>query len=271
MSVVDYRFDKEKQSRWFPYSISNVPNDFVMQNGVHARCREPNCNEHCNEDNPKYWQHVNINDLIRNDPKIGCFGCSFTYGVHLDETDTWPHLLQQALSRPTGNFGVCEGGADACLINLVNAHKKFGIQKAIVLFPVMERRLLQFQINDKFFQMPVGLHSEWTYSESIAKNHFDKKFITEKIDVIKRQIVSDDKNNYSKQKILQTKDFCDRNNIELFVSSWNWEVRQYLKSNGFELISFYDMSVSKDRTGDGQHPARAHNVDWVSKILPDIL
>jgi len=115
------------------------------------------------------------------------------------------------------------------------------------------------------------LHSEWTYSESIAKNHFDKKFITEKIDVIKRQIVSDDKNNYSKQKILQTKDFCDRNNIELFVSSWNWEVRQYLKSNGFELISFYDMSVSKDRTGDGQHPARAHNVDWVSKILPDIL
>jgi len=271
MSGVDYRFDKEKQARWFPYSISNIPNDFVMQNGVHGRCSGPNCNEHCNEDNPKYWQHVNINDLIRNDPDIGCFGCSFTYGSHLDETDTWPYLLQQALSRPTGNFGVPEGGADSCLINLVNAHKKFGIKKAIVLFPIMGRRLLQFQISDRFFQMPVGLHNEWSYAEPIAKNYFDRQFIIEKIDDMKRQIVSDDENKYSKQKILQTKDFCDENNIELFVSSWDWETQQYLKGNGFRLLPFYDMSVSEDRAGDGRHPARAHNVDWVSKISTDIL
>ena len=268
---VNHKYDKESQKQWFPYSISGESEDFIIQNGVHGRCPDVICSEDCQHDNPRYWQNLRINDVISNSPEIGCFGCSFTYGSYLQENETWPYLLGQSLKKQTGNFGVPGGGADACLTNLVNAYKRFKIKTAVVLLPVMDRRLLKFQSKDLYFQMPIGPQSSWPFDEFLAQNYFNQKFITDKIEEVRRQIIADTEQEYSKQKIIDIKNYCGEKSITLYASSWNKETRDFLKQNNFNVLSGYDMSVSEERAGDKQHPCKVHNIDWVTKIETSIL
>ena len=271
LNDVNHKHDKESQKDWFPYSISTRPDDFVIQNGVHGRCPDVVCNDDCQRDNPRYWKNLKISDVIDNSPEIGCFGCSFTYGSFLQEDATWPYLLQQSLQRQTGNFGVPGGGADACLTNLVNAHSQFKIKTAIVLFPVMHRKLLKFQSKGLYFQMPIGPHSSWPFDEFLAQNYFDRSFIIDKIEQVKRQIASDIEQIYSKEKIIRIKDYCEEKSIALYTSSWDKQTRHFLVHNNFNVLPLYDMEVSKDRAGDNEHPCGAHNIDWVSNIATSIL
>ena len=267
---VNHKYDKESQKQWFPYSISTVSDDFIIQNGVHGRCPDVICSEDCQQDNPRYWQNLKINDVISNSPEIGCFGCSFTYGSYLQENATWPYLLQQSLKKQTGNFGVPGGGADACLINLINAYNRFKIKTAVVLFPVMDRRLLTFQSKGLNFQIPIGPHSSWPFDEFLAQNYFNQEFIIDKIEEVKRQIVLDTEQKYSKEKIISIKNYCEEKSITLYVSSWDKQTRDFLKQNNFGVLSAYDMSVSEERAGDNEHPCKVHNIDWVSKIETSI-
>lgn len=271
LNYVNHRYDKESQKDWFPYSISTRPDDFVIQNGVHGRCPNVVCDDKCHHDDPKYWQNLKISDFIDNSPEIGCFGCSFTYGSFLQEDATWPYLLQQSLQRSTGNFGVPGGGADACLTNIINAYDQFKIKIAIVLFPVMHRRLLKFQSKGFYFQMPIGPHSSWPFDEFVAQNYFGQSFIIEKIEQVKRQISSDSEQTYSKEKINNIKDFCEEKSIVLYTSSWDQHTRHFLIHNNFKVLPLYDIKVSQRRAGDDEHPCEAHNIDWVSKIATSIL
>jgi hypothetical protein len=268
---VNYKFNKDQQKNWFPYTISTKPDDFILQNGVHGRCPHVICDDSCNQHNPLYWKNLQIEDVVQGPVEIGCFGCSYTYGVFLKESDTWPSLLQQSVLRQTGNFGLPGGGADACLINLTNAYNHYKIKTAIILFPLMDRRLLKFKSKDLFFQMPIQSYSEWPFDELVSQNYFDKTFITEQIKNIKKEITLDVNNTYTKEKILQTKHFCEKNGITLFAGSWNRETESFLKKNNFNLLPFYDISVSDDRAIDTQHPCRTQNLDWISKIETSIL
>ena len=135
----------------------------------------------------------------------------------------------------------------------------------------MDRRLLKFKSKDLFFQMPIQSYSEWPFDELVSQNYFDKTFITEQIKNIKKEITLDVNNTYTKEKILQTKHFCEKNGITLFASSWDRETESFLKKNNFNLLPFYDISVSNDRAVDTQHPCRPQNLDWISKIETSIL
>ena len=268
---VNYKLNKDQQHSWFPFSYSKKPNDSIIMNGVHGRCPNVSCREDCQENNKDYWKNFIKDDVISKEIDIGCFGCSFTYGSFLQEDVTWPYLLQQSLQRPTGNFGVPGGGADACLTNIINAYDQFKIKIAIVLFPVMHRRLLKFQSKGFYFQMPIGPHSSWPFDEFLAQNYFDRSFIIDKIEQVKRQISSDIEHVYSKEKIIEIKDFCEEKSIALYTSSWDQQTRHFLVHNNFNMLPLYDMGVSRDRAGDNQHPCEAHNIDWVSKIATSIL
>ena len=268
---VNYKHDKEKQKVWFPYSVSAEPDDFIVQNGVHGHCPDVVCDETCHEHNPRYWQNLKISDVINNTPEIGCFGCSFTYGSFLPESETWPNLLQQSLQRQTGNFGVPGGGADACLTNLVNAHHHFGINTAIVLFPVMDRRLLKFKKKNLFFQLPIGPHSEWPYDEFASRNYFNGEFIHEMIAETKNQITLDVVQKYSKEKILQIQNFCREKNIKLYTSSWDSQTMNFLRDHNFCVLPAFDMTVTNERAGDLRHPCKVHNANWVSMIEASIM
>tara|TARA_B100000085_G_C18518889_1_gene502849 strand:- start:283 stop:1101 length:819 start_codon:yes stop_codon:yes gene_type:complete len=268
---VNYKFDKEKQKSWFPYSVSDVKDDFIIQNGVHGHCPNEICDDDCNSDNVKYWHNFKIDDIIDNSPEIGCFGCSFTYGSFLSQMDTWPNILGQELSLDTGNFGVPGGGADSCFVNLKNAFHRYKIKKAIILLPVMARRLLKFELNSLHFQMPIGPHTEWPFDVFASQQYFDKNFIMEKIQAVKNEIQKDSDNAYSKNIVYEIKKFCKINEIDLYASSWDFETYRYLKDESINLLPFYDMSFSNQRAGDGQHPCRQHNVDWVSTIKTRIL
>ena len=161
---------------------------------------------------------------------------------------------------------------DSCLTNLANAYRLYKIKTAIVLFPVMNRKLLKFGKKDLFFQMPVGPHSEWPYDEFISQNYFSRQFIKDMISKTRKEITNDLDQQYSKQKILLVKDFCSENDIKLFVSSWDQLTMKFLEKNhDFNLLPLYDMTVTKERAVDNEHPCEAHNIDWVSKIATSIL
>jgi hypothetical protein len=133
----------------------------------------------------------------------------------------------------------------------------------------MDRRLLKFTSNGLYFQLPVGPWSDWIY-DFFSLNHFDKSFIKDKIAHVKKQIALDVDNKYSKEKIMQIKDYCDNNNIRLYVSSWDKATKNFLVQNGFNVLPLYEMWVTTERAGDDYHPCRVHNLDWVSKIAPSI-
>jgi len=273
-STVNYKEDKIKQHKWFPYSVSHSQKDFVIQNGVHLRCPDWKCDESCQQDNPKYWENFSVDDILSETPEtpeIGCFGCSFTFGSFLQVVDTWPYLLGKQLGKRIGNFGVPGGGADACLVNLQAAHKKFAIKTAIVLLPSLQRKLLEFEINGLFFQMPIGPHSDWPYDKNISKSYFDKKTILEKIQNIKKDLTTDKDQIYSKKKILALINYCAKNSIKLFVSSWDDETYNFIKTIDVQTLPYYNMASSIERAGDGNHPCRAQNAIWVSKIYSKIL
>jgi len=266
---IKYVCDKEQQSKWFPYSISIKPNDFIIQNGVHGHCPTDNCSEECNQYNPSYWKNFEIKDLIKDDIEIGCFGCSFTYGNFLPIKDTWPFLIEQKTSKKTGNFGIPGGGADGCYTNLCNAHEVFKIKTAIILFPVMERRLLKFEKHGIFFQFPVGPHTSWPYDDVVSQNYFDRSFIQEKILKTQKELLLDEKNDFSKEEIMKIKKYCSKYNINLMVSSWDPTTYNFLKENGFNMLSRYDMEVT-DKRAPGTHPTFEHNDSWTELIFSDI-
>ena len=163
------------------------------------------------------------------------------------------------------------GGADACFTNLVNAYEQFKINTAIVLFPVMDRKLLKFQSKGLYFQMPIGPHSSWPFDEFLAQNYFERSFIIDKIEQVKRQIALDVEQTYSKEKIIRIKDYCKEKSIALYTSSWDQQTTHFLANNNFKVLPMYDMKVTQDRAGDDEHPCEAHNIDWVSKIATSIL
>ena len=263
---VKYKFDKEQQRNWFPYSYSKDPDNFIIQNGVHGRCPNTTCKEDCQEDNKDYWKNFTEDDVVDKEIDIGCFGCSFTYGSFLSYENTWPALLQESLMKKTGNFGVPGGGVDACFINLKNCFKKHKIKTAIVLLSPFERRLCRFEKQGYYFQMPVGSHTDWPYDDNIANNFFDRSFIIQQIKNTNKEIIEDIDNNYSIEILNQLIHFCNVNNIKLYLSSWSSDVYKYLKNRFTNLLPFYNLNTVKERAGDGQHPCKGHNQIWVDNI-----
>jgi len=269
MNKVNYQIDKDKQRHWFPYSYSEHSEDFVIPNGVHGRCPNIKCSDDCKSDNPDYWKNFSITDTVSTSIDIGCFGCSFTYGSFLEHSDSWPDVLEKQTGVSTGNFGIPGGGIDSCFINLKNAYHKFGIKRAVVLVPYLDRRLCSFKINNLYFQYPIGPHSLWPFDDVVSSAFFDKDFIETKIEETKKDIVLDVDNKYSWQKLDQIIEFC-KNKIDLYVSSYDRNVYKKLIDTDTKTLSFYDLNAVDDRAVDKQHPCGLHNKIWVDSIKTDI-
>lgn len=268
---VNYKNTQGLQRKWFPYAYSEKKEDFIIQNGVHARCPSMPCEPDCNEQNPDYWKNFSIEDQIDGDIEIGCFGCSFTYGSFLQQNESWPGLLQKELGSHVGNFGVPGGGVDTCFINLKNAYTKFNISTAIVLVPHLNRRLNFFQVRHLYFQYPIGPHTEWNYADNISSVFFKKSYITKQIKDTKKEIVNDLENSYSLGYLKKITEFCKDKEINLFLSSYDLGLyRNFQKSNYCNVLSFYDINFVQERACDNIHPTEIHNKIWIDKIKKEI-
>jgi hypothetical protein len=196
---------------------------------------------------------------------IPCFGCSFTYGAGQPNTDTWPYLLSQKTNKNFLNLGMSGSGIDVIYNNLKLLYQKHKFDQCVILFPNFERRIVRSQIQDLWIRM----HSTVNIFETDNPYQFyADKNLRKKMKIIKEKIIKDFKNRYSKTFLLKIINFCKKNNIELYVSSWDDDVYDYLKTyNNLKLLpKFPKLSTFEERADDGDHPHKRHYDFFVAKI-----
>ena len=196
------------------------------------------------------------------DPFVPCFGCSYTYGSHLPNDHSWPYLLSKHSGKNYLNLGVGGSGIDGIYNNLKLLHQQHRFDEAVILFPNFERRILRHSIGEQWLRLFTSVDLD-SVNESF--HFYSDPTLRSKQKSIKRKIVKDQKNTYSKRFLDKILLFCNTNKIKLFCSSWDETVYKYLRvikkynhANIELLPQFPDMDTFAERAGDGQHPHTKH-------------
>lgn len=196
---------------------------------------------------------------------IPCFGCSFTYGAGQPDTDTWPYLLSQETNKNFLNLGIGGSGIDGVYNNLKLLYQKHKFDQCVILFPNFERRIVRSQIQDLWIRM----HStvDIFETDNVYQFYTDKN-LRKKMKTIKEKIIKDVTNRYSKKILIKILNFCKNNDIELYSSSWDDDVYNYLKThNNLKLLpKFPKLSIFEERADDGAHPHKKHYDFFVDQI-----
>lgn len=95
-----------------------------------------------------YRASFNYESLLDTE-KIICIGCSFTEGVGLDETETWPYLLSQKIGLPYLNLGVAGGSDGYVMWQIKNVLENIQSNNIFVLSPPSGRF---FELTDLEFE-----------------------------------------------------------------------------------------------------------------------
>ena len=258
---------------FFDYHYSREKNDYVFNIGILGCPNETRCTSTCREVHKKVnlEPYYDLKNKKKLENSVACFGCSFTYGSGLSEENTWPSILESKMNIPILNFGVSGLGIDSIYNNLVKSLEYFQFRKVIFLFPSFERRLLRFKFNEDFFKIPITLQKKSDSYITRGYKFIKPNFILPKIEKIKRKIVNDRNNRYSKTIINKIFKLCKDKNIKSFCSSWNSEVYEYIKKNaGNVLPPFPRLDMFKERASDGEHPSGKHYEYWVNQIYKKV-
>lgn len=196
---------------------------------------------------------------------IPCFGCSFTYGQGQLDTDTWPYLLSQKTNKNFLNLGMGGSGIDGIYNNLKLLYRTHKFDQCVILFPNFERRVVRSQIQDFWIRMHSTIDIFET--DNIFQFYTDKN-LRKKMKMTKEKIIKDVTNQYSKKFLLKIINFCKKNNIELYGSSWANDVYECLqKDDDVKLLTkFPKLSIFKERADDGAHPHKKHYEFFVNQI-----
>jgi hypothetical protein len=238
-------------------------------------------NWHCSADKQDFifqYEHTNNSfvDTYRDrdhtgfvQPFIPCFGCSFTYGAHQNSDASWPFLLKQKTNQNYLNLGSAGAGIDGIYNNLKLLHSNYKFNKCIILFPNFERRIVRCVIDNLWFRTYSTIDIDGISSEF----HFyrNEKFIDRMMQV-RDCIIKDVENTYSKKFLQKIISYCKHNSIDLFASSWDDTVYEYIKTQPHirVLEKFTDMSLHKERANDGVHPHRKHYQTFVDYITDSL-
>jgi hypothetical protein len=249
----------EEQKKFFFFYYSKKKDDYVSYTGVHHRCITP-----CEIEHPYYWSNVPFNKIhnnfkLRNDANaIGCFGCSLTFGSQLPNEETWPYLLGKKIKKNCLNFGVEGAGIDSIFLNIKACKKDYNFKKIIILLPGFNRRVARLYKNSIWFRWPVLPGNDTLWGDLLKPpTHIDLNINNNDfINVGKKtnlKIFKDKNNFYSKKILARLIKFCKKNFNSVYLSSWDKEVHEYLKTHFIEyLLPVFDYSGPKAK--DNVHP-----------------
>ena len=257
---------------FFDYHYSKEKNDYVFNVGILGCPTETRCTDTCKEVHktvdPEPYHDLKNKKKLKN--FVACFGCSFTYGHGVSESNTWPSILESKINISVFNFGLSGLGIDGIYNNLLKSLEHFDLKKIIFLFPNFERRLLRFKFDEYFFKIPINLQTKTDSFITRGYKFIKPNFILPRIENVKRKIVNDRNNRYSKTIINKILKLCVDKQIKFFCSSWNGEVYDYLKKNTDVLPPFPSIEMFKERASDRKHPSRKHYEYWVNQIYTQI-
>ena len=261
------------------YSIGSIEKDGIYRlkiDDLYIRSHRSN-NWHCSTQKEDFiftyeFTRSSFTNIYRDRNHIGfdkefipCFGCSFTYGEGVADTETWPYLLSLKFNKNFLNLGMASAGVDAIYNNLKLLYAKHKFDRCFILVPPFERRVVRAYIDGLYFRVCSNVHisekdSDWQFYKN---NEFQKR-----LKIVRDKIMRDVGNRYSKKFLKKIINFCKDNNIELQCSGWTNDVYNYLKEcvNLTLLPIFPRLSSFEERADDGSHPHRKHYQHWVDQI-----
>jgi lysophospholipase L1-like esterase len=195
---------------------------------------------------------------------IPCFGCSNTYGVYQPADAAWPALLREKLNKNFLNLGEGGIGIDGIYNNLKLLYSEHRFDKCVILFPVFERRLIKCKVENLFVRFPSTIYRDDIEN---AFHFWSDPLLKKTAKKVLQDIADDTENEYSKKILNNLVNFCKKNKITLFASSWDRDVYDELKKHSLVLLpEFPEFDMFNDRASDGQHPHRKHYQFFVNQI-----
>lgn len=249
---LSYQIDKDKLC-WFPTFYSKNKIDYVYPNNIATCTGVEGCWKGENVEHTNEYFNVPFDPSMS--PKQGdnfALGCSITYGTSVDRSRTWPALLGY------NNFGVPGLGVDGIFYNAKRLIESFRPRRMIILFPNLERRLLEFERRGHFFKIPILVNQ----SEEFLDRDFywiTANELRELEERTRRQIVKDEDNAHSK-KFLQ---MISALPCDILVSSWNKKTYEILPRYFKNVLPFFD---KVDSGFDGVHNGPKSHRNWIETL-----
>lgn len=195
------------------------------------------------------------------DVDIAAFGCSFTFGLGLPADKLWHSFLAAKLGLNSFNFGIPGASVQTvCEIFLiVSTH--INIKKAIFLLPSFARSQI------------VKYSDKTLYSVSLIPGH--KSILAEHLgiesEIYYRGIPLEDVYKQAKNILCLVDHIAKERNIELYLSTWDFDSGQFLNQMTFNHAKLLPKWVTPphgidDFARDKMHPGIVHHQHWVDQI-----
>lgn len=242
--------DMEYQYLKFPYVknfISSDTPELLQQNLI----TQPNDwyyrNNDVNYTLNSYGYRTKEFDDIEWENSIVIFGCSFVFGVGVDDKHTISYFLEEMLNIPVINMGYFSSSVQTCLHNsIILKNSKYPNPKAIVyLYPNLNRR--QVYNRNKIEHL-----GDWSSSEKRSINDLEDSIISNIINIKNIRTLWNDYNilEYSPEKKV----------------SFAIEPKKI-----FYLNKILDFRSRKLYSRDLSHPGKEYNYEVAKKIKFDLL
>lgn len=191
------------------------------------------------------------------DSSIACFGCSFTFGLYLDKSETWPAVLSKLSGRDIKNYGISGSNNQEIIANALDYVKTYKTKNIIILLCHFCR--LQLKKENKLYNWHPGTDNAYYH---LFPDHIDKMVnFSETTLLFSRQIP------YFLKAMKELK-----KNIsgQVFVSTYikdHYECLEMLDRKDFVLLPFYNLDKQYKLAKDNLHPGPDHNRLFAESIV----
>jgi hypothetical protein len=158
-------------------------------------------------------------------------GCSFTAGVGLPASMTWPTLIEQQRSQPMLNLGVAGGSTDTVARILTNISGLYQIKSVFILWPFAER--FELYGNDSIKNtLPTNARDMhlWNMDEDTSEQRYRK----------------------------------NKNIVDMLSQIHKFSVSEY------SVAEVFDNAVQMDSARDGAHPGPKTNIRLADILLGNL-
>jgi len=189
------------------------------------------------------------------DSKTACFGCSFTYGMFLENNQTWPHYL----GGNARNYGM-SGSSISSIIGTAREYvKNFDCEKIAILLP----HPCRLQLKDNTGGIHTLLPGRSPKVEKMFKD-------------VSRDIVMFGKaslllSGYSNGLKNILKEMSQKTKV--YLSAYDkdfYDCLSLLNEDHYKMLPFYERSDQYDFAEDDLHPGPEHNRTFANQIRPII-
>ena len=201
---------------------------------------------------------------VAKDCSIATFGCSFTYGSYMDNTDTWPAQLSKLTGRTVLNFGVQGSNNTEIIENALYLTKNYNVDDVVLLLCHFSRLQFKDEDGDVFNKAGEGVIS------ATLQMKWPKKFRHEMDKIV----------NYGQTELLfagQSKNFLEKIkeikkhiNGKIYVSTYiedHYRCLQMIQNEDFILLPFFTIDKTMQMAPDGDHPGESHYRHFAKNIV----